>query len=242
MTEQENNSSTQKPKAELYQPAVISVLLGLLAFIVIMRFPWGWECFFLGKVMFSFFASFALVGFVVGVISDHRIYKSKGKLKGRLFSMSGTGLCLVFLIIAFLFPSCPPDDSEYQLICSINNMKGIGASIYLYASEFDDEYPTPDKWCDLMMEHVDVGERAFICPSAKKSGSEEKSHYAINPKAEPNSPNDVVLLFETKGGWNQYGGKELLTTENHENGCNIVFNDGSAKFIKTEDVNSLRWE
>jgi hypothetical protein len=36
----------------------------------------------------------------------------------------------------------------------------------------------------------------------------------------------LVLLFETKGGWNQYGGPELLSTKNHKgDGCHVLIND-----------------
>jgi prepilin-type processing-associated H-X9-DG protein len=72
-------------------------------------------------------------------------------------------------------------------------------------------------------------------------------HYAINPKAKPNSPADVVLLFETKHGWNQFGGPEILNDENHlklegRKGCNILFNDGSVKFIEPEQFGELKWK
>ncbi|MBN1457288.1 MAG: hypothetical protein JW912_05505 [Sedimentisphaerales bacterium] len=43
--------------------------------------------------------------------------------------------------------------------------------------------------------------------------------------------------------WNQIGGPEILTTEHHDNiGCNILFGDGHAEFILTEDMSSLKWE
>ena len=52
----------------------------------------------------------------------------------------------------------------------------------------------------------------------------------------------MVLLFETHQGWNQSGGPEILSTENHNGeGCNILFNGSLTKFIKTEDLNDLRW-
>jgi hypothetical protein len=53
-----------------------------------------------------------------------------------------------------------------------------------------------------------------------------------------------VLLFETKAGWNQYGGSELFTFDNHEprGGC-VLLNDGTVKFIRTtEELRQLRWK
>ncbi len=42
--------------------------------------------------------------------------------------------------------------------------------------------------------------------------------------------------------WNQSGGREILTTEHHNNvGCNILFADGRCKFVPAADIDQLRW-
>ena len=80
--------------------------------------------------------------------------------------------------------------------------------------------------------------RFNVCPL----GGKGRCHYAMNPKCWPNSPPDTVLLFETKGGWNQFGGVESLAFENHKGkGCNILFNNGNIVFIKPEEVGNLKW-
>ena len=82
-------------------------------------------------------------------------------------------------------------------------------------------------------------EKSFKCPASKKG----RCHYAMNPNCEPKSPSDMVLLFETKGGWNQFGGSELLTTENHGGkGCNVLFNDGHVEFVRPERLGELKWK
>jgi prepilin-type processing-associated H-X9-DG protein len=112
-----------------------------------------------------------------------------------------------------------------------------------YANEYDNKYPAVGKWCDLLVEHDYTTEKQFVCKAAERQGDTGQCHYAMNPDCEPNSPGDVVLLFETKGGWNQSGGPEILTTENHGGkGCNILFNDGSVKFIPADEFNRLKWE
>lgn len=101
--------------------------------------------------------------------------------------------------------------------------------------------------------------RQFACPSGSARGLEQpyaepsltkselavlRSHYAMNPDWEPGSPPDTVLLFETKAGWNQHGGAELFTFDNHDprGGC-VLLNDGTVKFIRTEDeLRRLRWK
>ena len=43
--------------------------------------------------------------------------------------------------------------------------------------------------------------------------------------------------------WNQCGGPEILTTENHKNeGCNVAFVDSRVRFVKTEELGTLKWK
>jgi len=62
----------------------------------------------------------------------------------------------------------------------------------------------------------------------------------MNPHADPCCAPDVVLLFESQGGWNLFGGPELMTTERHKGGC-VLFVDGSVRWIKPEEVIGLKW-
>lgn len=109
---------------------------------------------------------------------------------------------------------------------------------------------------------TDIADR-FTCPSVRQPAEAEdtgtcpsepnlpklikplwESHYAMNPNCELNSPPDMVLLFETKAGWNQHGGPELFTFDNHDprGGC-VFLNDGTIKFIRTkEELHQLRWK
>ena len=108
----------------------------------------------------------------------------------------------------------------------------------MYADKHEEMYPEPAKWCDLLVDYV--SEEFFQCPG----GKENKCHYAMNPNCEPDSAGDMVLLFETKAGWNQHGGPELFTFDNHEpeGGC-VLLNGGTVKFIRMEDeLQQLRWK
>lgn len=113
-------------------------------------------------------------------------------------------------------------------------------------------YPKPSGWCDSMewafvgpvirsrRHEVDSKMKIHVCPSV----SDGLSTYAMNPNCHYDSPGDVVLLFETIAGWNQYGGPELFTFGNHDpkGGCALL-NDGTVKFIRaTEELEQLRWK
>jgi hypothetical protein len=66
----------------------------------------------------------------------------------------------------------------------------------------------------------------------------------MNPNAEPSGASDMVLLFESKAGWNLYGGEELLRLGKHGGieGSSILFNDGRVEFVRRIDIGKLKWE
>ena len=108
------------------------------------------------------------------------------------------------------------------------------------------KYPPPDTWCDAVLNHYlsthasGSIEGLFRCPAAQQG----RCHYAINPNCRPDSPPETVLLFETSPGWNQHGGPELFTFDNHDpKGGLVLLNDCTVKFIRTEEERKqLRWK
>ena len=184
--------------------------------------------------------SVCVLGFVLGVVAIVRIDKSNGKLTGRIFAMPGIVISVVLipLILMGFYSSQNWQKLARRVACGAN-LRGLYTALMIYGFDNDDQYPPAEKWCDLLVQYADVEEKQFRCPGNKQ----ERCSYAMNPNCEPNSPADMVLLFETKGGWNQFGGAELLTTENHNgDGCNILFNDGSVSFEKTGGLDELMWD
>jgi len=65
----------------------------------------------------------------------------------------------------------------------------------------------------------------FVSYDDNKYGTE-------NPNANAVARPRMVAVFETEGGWNQFGGPELLAPENHGGeGCNILFSDLHVEFV-----------
>jgi len=142
----------------------------------------------------------------------------------------------------------PPQMRAFKLRgdCA-SNMQRLYKVVYFHRRNAT-SYPEPTEWCDAIMRDRTntsyVNEERmrghFKCPAA----GEGKCHYAMNPNCKPDSPPDTVLLFETKAGWNQYGGPELFTFDNHDpkGGC-VLLNDGAVKFIRNkEELHQLRWK
>ena len=150
-----------------------------------------------------------------------------------------TAAIAFLLIIVILWPGLIHLREYRRRIRCGENIEWLGKAMLIYACGHDDKYPTPDKWCDLLTKYAEVTKKEFLCPSA----GEGRCHYAINPNVSPFSNPRLVMLFETKGGWNQFGGPELLTTENHKGqGCNVLFNDLHVRFMKKEQLSELKWE
>jgi hypothetical protein len=126
------------------------------------------------------------------------------------------------------------------------NLSNLGSRFRSFGVERR-EYPTANQWCDAILSLYeargytdDFIAGPFRCPSA----GEGKCHYGMNNECRAASPPDMVLLFETKGGWNRHGGPESFTFENHDpKGGLVLLNDGTVKFIRTEEeLKQLRWK
>jgi len=122
-----------------------------------------------------------------------------------------------------------------------NNLKTLGVCLVAYAKGYEGLHPPAQQWCDVLVaeygEHEDLN-KVFRCPGDR----EGPCSYAMNPNADPNGAGDIVLLFESKPGWNQYGGPELLTMKNHKGqGCSVSFVDSSVRFVKADEVAQLKW-
>ena len=157
----------------------------------------------------------------------------------RLIYKTIAALVILFVVLGLLIPAFIRTRSvvPYRMVCQ-TNLSRLAKAIEAYSVDNDGKYPTTTKWCDLLVQNGYATEKLFRCPGNKK----DPCGYAMNANVEPNSPADVVLLFDAKGGWNQFGGLEELTVENHGGmGSNVLFNDGHVEFLKLEQIDSLKW-
>ena len=188
----------------------------------------------------------ALPAVITGIIAAVKIEKSKGQLRGKNLAITGIALPIfltpfIALALAISMPIMAQMRVAPNRVTCIQNLQGLGKSMLIYANDHDDKYPTPSQWCDLLIEHTDANETILQC----RGDREGPSSYAMNKNIETLgviAPPDMVLLFETKPGWNQSGGPELISTENHcGEGCFILFNNSHIQFFRTEDFNKLQW-
>lgn len=144
-------------------------------------------------------------------------------------------LVFMSIVCVILYVRYQPSGSR-RIACG-RNLNQLRLALASYAEEHAGHYPPAEQWCDLLAGRL-VGNDVFRCPDAKVG----PCNYAMNPNADPNSDGNVVLLFESKPGWNQCGGPELLMTSNHDiQGCLVAFADGHIEFVRADGVVGLKW-
>jgi hypothetical protein len=189
----------------------------------------------------------AIPAIVLGIVGLVKINNSAGRLKGTGMAIAGiatpvVALPVVALLMGILMPALARVRQQAFRITCATNLSGLSKAMMLYANDYDDKYPTPEKWCDLLIEYCEVDPITFRC----KGAQEGPSNYAFNEniaKLGASTQGDIVLLFETHPGWNQVGGPEILTTDNHQGeGCNVAFVDMHVEFVRAGDIPDLKWK
>jgi len=119
---------------------------------------------------------------------------SKNNSGGRIYTILG-----IIVIVSLVLMSLPPVPQPDWVMCA-TNVSALGKAIYMYTSDYDGQYPQPDKWCDLLIMNYEVKLECFVCKGSDAKIGE--SSYALNKNiAGKNSseiPEDMVILFETR--------------------------------------------
>jgi len=180
---------------------------------------------------------FGIVDIVICVIKKEKLNRSSWASFSSIFLALMTILIICLFLTQFRY-------MYYKDRC-LNNLRNMIEPMGKYSRD-KGKYPDADKWCDLLLEHAKYDlnygkyfDWALICPGA----GDGRCHYAINPNVTTaDRSSDTVLLFECKAGWNQFGGPEILTLENHDGkGCNILFADRHIEWVSAEKIKDLKW-
>jgi prepilin-type processing-associated H-X9-DG protein len=127
----------------------------------------------------------------------------------------------------------------------VSNVTQLNLGVMMYASDNKDLFPSGATWCDALKQYS-MNEKTFLCAQAKPG---QRCHYALNAQLvgrelkDVQVPAETVLIFETDGGWNLSGSRELLLAKpRHDNGYVVGFADGHAELVRPERLEKLRWE
>ncbi len=229
--------------------AKISIILAVIIFLM----PFGFYLLedYIGAGVFHLllYLFFVILFFIIIGKSVGQTKNESNRFKENAHIWIPTAIVILSLVITF-FPRGMIIDT-YDIKC-MNKLRGLYVGFEFYKDDNNLKYPDASKWCDLIREKGYIpSEVELICPAIHDSN--ERCSYAINPACEPNSPGDVVLLFESKKPeWNQYGGAELINPKSHfrknwfwgywYSGSCVLFNNGEEKFVAAKDFKKLRWK
>ncbi len=95
----EAEDKTQGRKVRIYKPAILSPVLVVVGYLILGIFStWLKHISLLADLGYCTFLLLMPVGLVVGIISDYKIHKSKGMLKGRVLAVLGIALAVLAIV------------------------------------------------------------------------------------------------------------------------------------------------
>jgi len=112
----------------------------------------------------------------------------------------------------------------------------------MYANDHNDAFPPAENWCDALKNEL-VTFKLLKAPADKSSGACSYAYHAKLSRMEEGKINpQTVAFFETEGGWNQHGGRELLLPAPRQGGVYVIgFADGSVRQVPVSQIDTLRW-
>jgi len=197
---------------------------------------------------------------LIGISALVSIRYRRPKLRGKSLAIAGIAIS-VASIVFYLVYFHNVNRLIYQPMSEIracqSNMSRLYTSLKGYAINHDGLLPAGPNWCDELLEENNELAAIFVCQYS--DGKPGQSSYALNKNVAGQKlsdlPRDTVLLFETTAGWNQVGGPELITTDNHwqvsiddnhlvgsTGHCNVIFARGGTQHFPSDKIHELRWK
>ncbi len=183
---------------------------------------------------------------LLGFISLFIIKKSKGTITGKKSAIAGIILPImlffILIVLAFTLPSIFSHRRPGYIAASKVHLRHLGINIQFYADDNENELPTAEKWCDLLISYDDIPKKVFLCPQDNKTWAYAMNEHIVHSKLEDLSP-DTVILFEAQTGKNGIAGPEMIDLERNNNrGINVLFADGTVEFVRSENIQQLKFE
>ena len=190
---------------------------------------------------------------ICGIIALFKIIKNKPRLKGFWLAIAGMAipafmtvlLPIMAIVLGITLPAVSKAKMTAQRAVCRTNLKQLIIGMEIYMTDYD-AYPTPQQWCDLLMQEAGEPAISFQCrldPEGTFSYAVNENLYTIEPgKVSEQWP--IVAIFESNLGRNGVGGPDDLVLRHNQHGqsgCNIVYSDGHVEFVTEDRVADLKW-
>lgn len=194
-----------------------------------------------------------LVGAILGFVSLRQIARSQGRLTGRGLAIAGLVLSILWLfVLPPLVVTAIFHARQQQMQWAtggfnpvqecMEHERQLAEAIRRHANDNDDRFPPAATWCDAIQGGTS-GLNAFQCPARPDQRCGYAFNSALSGKPRFEVARDVVLLFESDGGWNASGGlASAVTTPRHAGLHTIILVDGSVRQVPPSELSALRWD
>ncbi|AQQ08283.1 hypothetical protein L21SP3_00059 [Sedimentisphaera cyanobacteriorum] len=204
------------PEAGIF---VSSVIVGLLAFL-----------------------SLAAV-FLLAVFRKNQIQKQGGSIFSSEFILPGLTTPALIILTALTAWGGSFYYASFFQSGEISMMPLIGSVVLDYPERNNGQIPDADKWCDQIK--ASVSEKSYL-DNVKGfgKGDKESCPFALNEKAlalGEDAPDDMVLVFPVKEGWNSSGGLELFHAEGGSYFVKVFLAGGKTETFRPKYAENLRW-
>jgi prepilin-type processing-associated H-X9-DG protein len=229
--------------------------LGPVAFLIMgiadpLLHPFAWPVS-IWQSLWWLFCLCSPVGMLLGMLAHVQIRRCDYPLIGANHALAGIvvgGLASVALV----FGTGSLLDTANSLIrgparttVCMSNIKQLNIGMLMYTQDYDEQFPSPYMWNEGIMPYV-KNDQIFHCP---EEPVQDVPSYGMNGRLKKlkvstlASLERTVLLFDSIPGKDIAGGKALLPRPpRHDNGQNVGFVDGHAKWIPENQIDSLLWK
>jgi hypothetical protein len=189
----------------------------------------------------------ALAGLPLGIVALVKVGRSQGALRGKGLAivsicLSGIFLFMIPVMLGVLLPLAAKAKRSGRSGDCVENVKAICLAARLYAEDNNGQFPSATNWCDAILPSLPNRE-TLHCPSASGRDCTYGLNRAVAGRTMWSVPPDLVMVFETAGGWNVSGGEgNLVPRSPHGSVFVIGFANGTVRQVSEEDLLTLRWE
>jgi hypothetical protein len=209
-----------------------AMLIATRAFLGPHLLPTERDCLWRMPAMFRWFwptLSAAVAGIAISAATRRR--PESGRRAARL-AKDGLALCVgasaLVLLSVLAFPVWTGATASARRAQCLSHIHHLSLALEMYVSDWG-RYPEAAKWCDVTLEYV-PDRTWYRCPEAPG-----ECGYAYNSALDRKLPDtangirDLVVIFESDGGWNAHGGRELLPPFPRHSGADAVAFAGDMK-------------
>jgi hypothetical protein len=186
----------------------------------------------------------SVLGLLLGAAALIHVRRGRGRYGGQLVAV--VSMAVSAAIIALLTPILLRARAKALQESCFSNIDQLALACIMYREDNDGHYPFAHNWCDATLTHNKT-EDVYVCPARPR----QRCGYAYNQalsgvhKDDVRSPAATVLLFDARGGWNNFGGPDLVDYRHigydGERCANMAFADGGRKCVSRDSL-EVMWD